>query len=81
MYNRCAKGKNIYTAKTAADISYSVSALLKKWQVHFLKDYMELLHGTKPSLYPMIESAICSRARVFSGTFKSTLSGYVHRLR
>lgn len=29
----------------------------------------------------MVESIVCSRAKVFAGTFFSTFTGYIHRLR
>ena len=29
----------------------------------------------------MIESIVCSRAKIFAGTFYSTFTGYIHRLR
>lgn len=29
----------------------------------------------------MIESIVCSRAKVFVGTYYSTFTGYIHRLR
>ncbi len=29
----------------------------------------------------MIESIVCSRAKAFAGTFRSTFTGYIHRLR
>lgn len=29
----------------------------------------------------MIESIVCSRAKVFAGTWFSTFTGYIHRLR
>ena len=29
----------------------------------------------------MIESIVCSRAKVFAGTYFSTFTGYIHRMR
>ena len=29
----------------------------------------------------MVESIVCSRAKVFAGTYFSTFTGYIHRLR
>eukprot|EP00512_Aurantiochytrium_limacinum_P001081 CAMPEP_0171490870 /NCGR_PEP_ID=MMETSP0958-20121227/3549_1 /TAXON_ID=87120 /ORGANISM="Aurantiochytrium limacinum, Strain ATCCMYA-1381" /LENGTH=459 /DNA_ID=CAMNT_0012024235 /DNA_START=492 /DNA_END=1871 /DNA_ORIENTATION=- len=51
--------------------------------VLFLSDfYDDLLGPNVPSIwFGCIESIVCSRARVFVGTRKSTFSGYIHRLR
>eukprot|EP00192_Tetraselmis_astigmatica_P003837 CAMPEP_0117682656 /NCGR_PEP_ID=MMETSP0804-20121206/19823_1 /TAXON_ID=1074897 /ORGANISM="Tetraselmis astigmatica, Strain CCMP880" /LENGTH=539 /DNA_ID=CAMNT_0005492877 /DNA_START=46 /DNA_END=1662 /DNA_ORIENTATION=- len=55
--------------------------LKDRYKLHFLNDYMHLLEGVNKAIIPMIESVICSRGRVFSGTYLSTLSGYITRLR
>mmetsp|Transcript_39580 Transcript_39580/g.93971 ORF Transcript_39580/g.93971 Transcript_39580/m.93971 type:complete len:357 (-) Transcript_39580:84-1154(-) len=55
--------------------------LKNSYQVHFLADYLRVLGEVNKATLPMIESVICSRARVFSGTWLSTLSGYITRLR
>jgi len=50
--------------------------------VLFLSDfYDDLLQGVPDIYLGCIETIICSRARVFVGTRKSTFSGYIHRLR
>ena len=53
------------------------------WNLRFLKDYLKagLLEGINPNLYGMVESIACSRAKVFAGTYYSTFTGYIHRLR
>lgn len=53
------------------------------WKLRFLKDYLKegLLTELNPNLHGMIESIVCSRAKVFAGTFYSTFTGYIHRLR
>lgn len=54
-----------------------------KWNVRFLRDFIkkDLLVKVNPNFYGVIESIICSRARVFAGTYMSTFTGYIHRLR
>jgi len=51
--------------------------------VKFLSDFYDelLVDDTPDILLGCIESVICSRARIFVGTAKSTFSGYIHRLR
>jgi hypothetical protein len=39
------------------------------------------LQGANPNTHGMIESIVCSRAKVFAGTYFSTFTGYIHRLR
>ena len=53
------------------------------WKVRMLKDYTKdgVLAGANPNWYGMIESIVCSRAKVFAGTYFSTFTGYIHRLR
>jgi hypothetical protein len=53
------------------------------WNIRFLDDYMKkgMLKGVNPNLHGMVESIVCSRAKVFAGTYFSTFTGYIHRLR
>ena len=51
--------------------------------LHFFNDFKHLaqLDSIDSTLYGMIETIVCSRGSVFAGTWFSTLSGYVVRLR
>ena len=51
--------------------------------LRFFGDYRELadLDSVDPTLYGMIETVVASRASVFAGTWFSTFSGYIIRLR
>ena len=53
------------------------------WNLRFLNDYMRkgYLKGSNPNVHGMVESIACSRANVFAGTYYSTFTGYIHRLR
>jgi len=53
------------------------------WNLRFLRDYLKQgqLKGFNPNFHGMVESIICSRAKVFVGTYFSTFTGYIHRLR
>eukprot|EP01038_Epipyxis_sp_PR26KG_P016081 gene16081-21841_t len=53
------------------------------WTLRFLDDYLDagLLKGVNPNVYGMVESIVCSRALRFAGTYYSTFTGYIHRLR
>jgi len=57
------------------------------WTIRFLRDYLKdappesLLRRANPNTHGMLESIVCSRAAVFAGTYFSTFTGYIHRLR
>jgi hypothetical protein len=53
------------------------------WKVRFLKDYLAkgLLKDSNPNVHGMVESIVCSRSKAFAGTWFSTFTGYIHRLR
>lgn len=53
------------------------------WKIRFLRDYLKqgLLKDVNPNVHGMVESIVCSRAKVFAGTYFSTFTGYIHRLR
>lgn len=40
-----------------------------------------MLKGVNPNKHGMVESIVCSRAKAFAGTYYSTFTGYIHRLR
>eukprot|EP01038_Epipyxis_sp_PR26KG_P011327 gene11327-15191_t len=53
------------------------------WKIRFLDDYLKegIINQMKYNTYGMIESIVSSRAKLFAGTYGSTFSGYIHRLR
>lgn len=57
--------------------------LQENWELRFLRDFTKkkILNGLNPNLYGILESIVSSRADIFAGTFKSTFTGYIHRLR
>ena len=50
-------------------------------RVYFLDDFQELLEGIHPDYYGMIDQLIASRGEHFIGTYYSTFTGYINRLR
>ena len=57
--------------------------IAKKHDIRFLSDYADKAGLSKldPSLFGMVEIAIASRGRTFAGTWHSTFSGYIVRMR
>jgi len=53
------------------------------WTIRMLDDYIGkgVLKGVNPNYFGMTESIVCSRAKVFAGTWFSTFTGYIHRIR
>ncbi len=53
------------------------------WKIRFLKDYLaqNIIKDSNPNVHGMVESIVCSRSKVFAGTWYSTFTGYIHRLR
>ena len=55
--------------------------LSEHYNVTYLDDYMHLIPDINTNFYGMLDQLVASRGRVFFGTFFSSLSGYIHRLR
>jgi hypothetical protein len=58
------------------------------WKLRFLNDYIspnagsyQVLKDVNPNVHGPVESIVCSRAAAFAGTYFSTFTGYIHRLR
>ena len=47
----------------------------------FLDDFKDLLKGINTNYYGMLDQLVAFKGRVFFGTWRSTLSGYVNRMR
>eukprot|EP00903_Cladosiphon_okamuranus_P020412 g18732.t1 len=50
-------------------------------QVFYLDDFKDVLRGIDPSYYLMIDTIVASQGRTFIGTWRSTFTGYITRLR
>ena len=57
--------------------------IAKYHELRFLDDFKDLagLETLDPNYTGMIDSIVASRGRVFAGTYWSTFSGYINRLR
>ena len=85
-YNNTAKlwqpKELLYIATDEKDKSF-FGPLAKNYELRFLEDYFEQagLDKLDRSLLGMVEIAVTSRGRLFVGTWHSTFSGYIMRLR
>jgi len=53
----------------------------KKYDLVFLDDFLDAIPGVNTNYYGMIDQLVAYKSRVFYGTWWSTLSGYVNRMR
>lgn len=51
------------------------------YHVYFLDDFTEALQDVNTNFYGMLDQRIASRARTFVGTYYSTFTGYINRMR
>lgn len=74
------EGGLLYIATDERDKSF-FEPFRKHYDVVFLDDFTHLLNGINTNYYGMLDQLVASKGRVFFGTFFSTLSGYVNRMR
>jgi len=72
----------IYIATDERDKSF-FDPIKEHTQIKFLDDYWEMakLGDLDPNYMGMIDTIVASRGRVFGGTFRSTFTGYINRMR
>ena len=56
-------------------------ALKEHYKLYFLDDFLHLIPNINTNYYGMLDQLISSKGRNFFGTFYSTFTGYVMRLR
>ena len=74
------EGSCLFVALDEYDENF-VKPIKEKHNLFHLHDFKDLLNGVNPNFYGMIEQVIVSRGQHFYGSFYSTFSGYVNRLR
>jgi len=55
--------------------------MTQHYKLYFLRDFSDLLLDISPNHYGMIEQLVIARGDLFVGTFYSTFSAYVNRIR
>ncbi|KAL9186084.1 hypothetical protein ACHAXT_005322 [Thalassiosira profunda] len=74
------EGGLLYIATDERDKSF-FAPFKEHYEVVFLDDFEVLLKGINTNYYGMLDQLVASKGRVFYGTWWSTLSGYVNRMR
>jgi len=72
----------IYIATDEKDKTF-FDPIKKLRDIRFLDDYWEManLSELDPNFMGMIDTIIASRGRTFGGTFRSTFTGFINRMR
>lgn len=74
------EGGTLYIATDERDKTF-FDTLKEHYDVTFLDDYMDLIKGVNTNYYGMLDQLVAYKGRVFYGTYRSTLSGYINRMR
>ncbi|KAL3788358.1 hypothetical protein HJC23_009164 [Cyclotella cryptica] len=75
------KNEFLYIATDEKDKSFFLPFQQAGHYIFFLDNFEQFLGGIDPNHRGMIETVIASRGRAFVGTYRSTFSGYINRLR
>lgn len=70
----------LYIATDETDKTF-FTLLKQYYNVYFLDDFMHLLEGINTNYYGMIDQLVCVKSHLFFGTYRSTFSGFINRLR
>jgi len=74
------EGGLLYIATDEKDKTF-FKPFREHYDVVFLDDFKDLLKGINTNYYGMLDQLVAYKGRVFFGTWRSTLSGYVNRMR
>ena len=73
-------GSTLFIATDEFDKSYW-EIFKTHYDVYFLDDFMDALKGVSPNYFGMLDQLVAVQGRVFYGTFFSTFSSYINRIR
>jgi hypothetical protein len=74
------EGRTVYVATDEKDLAF-FDLMRQHYKLLFLRDFMDEIKGLDPHYYGIIEQLVATRADTFVGTFYSTFSGFINRLR
>mmetsp|Transcript_25212 Transcript_25212/g.36969 ORF Transcript_25212/g.36969 Transcript_25212/m.36969 type:complete len:317 (-) Transcript_25212:129-1079(-) len=78
--NELEEGMTVYIATDERDKEF-FRPLADRYDLLFLDDFIPELKSINTNYYGMIDQIICTRSRYFFGTWWSTFSGYINRIR
>lgn len=74
------KGSIVYIATDEKDKTF-FRPLAEYYEVYFMNDFSHVLNGINTNYFGMIDQLVASKGEKFIGTWWSTLSGYINRMR
>ncbi len=74
------EGSVLYIATDERDKSF-FNPLKKHYKVFFMDDFMDLIKDINPNYYGMLDQLVAYKGEIFFGTWFSTLTGYINRMR
>ena len=75
------EGSTLYIATNQKDKNF-FSIFMEHYDVIYLDDYMdEVGHEVNANFLGLIDLLVASKSRTFFGTYQSTFSGYINRIR
>jgi hypothetical protein len=86
IYNLLKPNETLYLATDETDMAKfereELPILKQRYNVRMFREFKHLIEEDTPEyMFGVIETLVCSYARIFIGTKLSTFSGYIHRLR
>jgi hypothetical protein len=74
------ENSTIYIATDERDKPF-FDVLRKRYKIYFMDDFKDFLTDVNTNYFGMIDQLVASRGRTFIGTFFSTFTGYITRVR
>ena len=74
------EGSAIYVATDERNKDF-FKPLAERYRLFYLDDFKDLITDVNPNHYGMLDQLIASKGRVFFGTYHSTFTGYIDRMR
>lgn len=74
------EGRTVYVATDETNQTF-FEPLREHYHLLFLNDFVAELGNLNPSYYGMVDQLVASRGHTFFGSYYSTFSGYINRLR
>ena len=72
--------RTVYIATDEADVAF-FEPLRREHTLLFLSDFQHLIKDLDPNYYGMVEQLVCAKGDKFVGTYYSTFSAYINRVR
>jgi len=74
------EGSTLYIATDEKNKSF-FGPLATHYNLLYLDDFIHLIPNLNANYHGMLEQLICAKSRIFFGTWFSTFSGYINRIR